>query len=348
MGEARPGKLFLTIHHLAIDGVSWRILMEDLFTAYDQLANGKSVQLPEKTTAFKHWSERLTEFARSVEIRQEREYWLKLKDVMVKPLPKDFANGEKTEAFARAEQIALDRKTTDVLLKEVPPVYGTEMNDVLLTALLLTFHRWTNESGLLLDLEGHGREDLFEDIDLSRTTGWFTTLYPVFLVYRSVSNVGELLKSVKEELRRIPKKGLGFGLLRYLNPEFSEEFSQIPGAEVSFNYLGQFDQVLPASAPFKIAQESRGLERGLENSLDHLISVNGSIVDGQLQLSWLYSAQFHRPETIKRLASGFINALNEIIAHCQSPEAGGYTPSDFSEVELDQDDIDEIMAELGE
>lgn len=348
LGEARPGKLFLTIHHLAIDGVSWRILMEDLFTAYDQLANGKSVQLPEKTTAFKHWSERLTEFARSVEIRQEREYWLKLKDVMVKPLPKDFANGEKTEAFARAEQIALDRKTTDVLLKEVPPVYGTEMNDVLLTALLLTFHRWTNESGLLLDLEGHGREDLFEDIDLSRTTGWFTTLYPVFLVYRSVSNVGELLKSVKEELRRIPKKGLGFGLLRYLNPEFSEEFSQIPGAEVSFNYLGQFDQVLPASAPFKIAQESRGLERGLENSLDHLISVNGSIVDGQLQLSWLYSAQFHRPETIKRLASGFINALNEIIAHCQSPEAGGYTPSDFSEVELDQDDIDEIMAELGE
>jgi amino acid adenylation domain-containing protein/non-ribosomal peptide synthase protein (TIGR01720 family) len=348
LGEKRNSRLFLTLHHLAVDGVSWRIFMEDLFTAYQQLANGNEVLLPAKTTAFKHWSEKLTAFAQSETLQNEREYWLRLKNIPVHSLPTDFTSGENTEKFAKTEPIALDAAQTAALLQEVPAVYGTEMNDVLLTALLISFNRWTGESGLLFDLEGHGREDLFGDVDLSRTVGWFTTVYPVFLQHPNVPNIGELLKSVKEQLRRIPGKGIGFGLLRYLNADSKAEFGQIPRAEIAFNYLGQFDQVLPASAPFLIAKESRGRERSLQNSLEHLISINCSILEGRLQVAWIYSEKIFGKATIQNLARNFIRTLGEIIEHCQHPESGGYTPSDFNQVELAQDDIAEILAELDE
>lgn len=348
LGEQRKSRLFITLHHLAVDGVSWRILMEDLFTAYEQLARGKAILLPAKTTSFRHWSEKLTDFAQSEILRTERDYWLQLRQLPVRPLPTDFPSGENLEKFARTEQVALDSSQTTALLQQVPAVYGTEINDVLLTALLLAFHRQTDESGLLLDLEGHGREDLFAEVDLSRTVGWFTTVFPVYLPYRSTPHVGELLKLTKEQLRKIPGKGIGFGLLRYLCADFQAELASLPRAEIAFNYLGQFDQVLPANVPFQIAKESRGRERGLENAREHLISVNCSILEGRLQVAWIYSEKIHRTETIKKWATDYMTALGEIIEHCLNPAAGGYTPSDFAHVSLDQEDIDEILAELDE
>ncbi|MGH7999038.1 MAG: amino acid adenylation domain-containing protein, partial [Brasilonema sp.] len=256
-GASKPSRLLIVIHHLAIDGVSWRILLEDFQTAYEQLKCGEAIQLPPKTTSFKHWGERLKEYAHSEATQAEQDYWLAQARKSIPCLPVDFL-GNNTVASERTVSIALSVEETQALLQDVPTAYRTQINDVLLTALVQTFAQWTGEHLLLVELEGHGREEIFDDVDLSRTVGWFTTHFPVLLDLEKASNPGEALKAVKEQLRGIPKRGIGYGLLRYLNgnKEITEQLQALPQAEVKFNYLGQFDQVLSSSSLFEPAQES--------------------------------------------------------------------------------------------
>src|SRR5262249_19896932 len=206
-----------------------------------------------------------------------------------------------------------------------------QITEVLLTALVQSFARWTGREVLLVDLEGHGREELFEDIDLSRTVGWFTTIFPVLLDLRAVRGPGEALKSVKEQLRRIPQHGIGYGLLRYLSQDAPRQaqLQALPQAEVSFNYLGQVDQVLAASAVFHPAPESVGLEQSPGGKRRYLLEVGGVVVEGELQVTWRYSERGHQRGTIERGAQEFTGRLQALIAHCQSPESGGSTPSDI-------------------
>ena len=327
-----------------------RILMEDLHTVYQQLSQGAQVQLPLKTTSFKEWSIKLAEFARTEALNDEIEYWRNVADNNISGLPVDFANGSNNEKDADVINVTLSEEETQSLLLDVPSVYGTEINDVLLTAVVLAFKRWTDSEKLLIDMEGHGREDLFEDVDISRTLGWFTSLYPVVLELQNGFHSGEALKEIKEQLHKIPQKGIGYGILRYLseNEELKNHLSSQAKPEVSFNYLGQFDQVFTDSMPFGAAKEPIGVERGLENHRTHSISINGSIIKGRLQMAWFYSRELYQSQTIEKLANSFIDALREIITHCQSPEAGGYTPFDFEDVDLDQGELDELMVELGE
>jgi non-ribosomal peptide synthase protein (TIGR01720 family) len=232
--------------------------------------------------------------------------------------------------------VVLSGEQTQVLLQEVPPVYHTQINDVLLTALLQGVARWTGERSLLLDLEGHGREELFEEVDLSRTVGWFTTLFPVRLELGARS-LGEVLKAVKEQLRAIPYGGLGYGVLRYLHPdpEVRAALQARPQAELSFNYLGQLDAALSDSALFGPAPENSGPPYSPLGRRPYLLEVNGFVLGGQLHLQWTYSTRVHRRPTVERLARGCLEALEALIAHCQSPEAGGFTPSDFPLARLD-------------
>jgi non-ribosomal peptide synthase protein (TIGR01720 family) len=187
-------------------------------------------------------------------------------------------------------------------------------------------------------------------VDLSRTVGWFTTRFPVLLDLERPSRPGEALKSVKEQLRRIPNRGIGYGLLRYLtrDPTIAERLRALPQAEVSFNYLGQFDQVLPMSSPFLWSRNSSGPARSVQGSRPYPLAVNGCIIEGRLQLDWTFSENLHRQATIERLAHGFMEALRALIADSRSPEAGSYTPSDFPEADLSQKELDELIAELGE
>jgi non-ribosomal peptide synthase protein (TIGR01720 family) len=233
-------------------------------------------------------------------------------------------------------------------LQEVPHAYNTQINDVLLTALVQIFAEWIGERSLLVDLEGHGREQLFEDVDLSRTVGWFTTIFPVLLELGKVSHTGEALKSVKEQLHRTPNRGIGYGLLRYLSQDAAMRFKLqgFPQAEVSFNYLGQLDQVLSKPPVLGLAKESSGPEHSRLGSRSHLLDVNGFVAEGRLQLDWTYSKNVHQRATVERLAQGFMEALQSLIAHCQSPEVGGYTPSDFPEAELSQEELDELLGEI--
>jgi non-ribosomal peptide synthase protein (TIGR01720 family) len=349
-GSHASAHLLIVIHHLVMDSVSWRILLEDLQMAYQQLSAGKRVQLPPKTTSFMRWAERLTAYAQSAELRQEITYWLAAPRAAVCRLPVDYPGGANTVASIRTVSVSLSTKETDALLQEVPRAYQTQINDALLTALVQAFARWTGEQTLLIDLEGHGREDVVEGVDLSRTVGWFTTLFPVRLQLDPAATPAHALKTVKEQLRCIPKRGIGYGVLRYLtqDTEVTEKLRALPQAEICFNYLGQADQVMSGSGSFRLAQEAIGPYRSPRGSRRYLLEVNGRLADGQLQFDWTYSEHLHRRDTLERVAQHFIEALHTLIVHCQSPAAWGFTPSDFPKMKLSQQELDELMTALGE
>ncbi|OUL22222.1 non-ribosomal peptide synthetase [Nostoc sp. RF31YmG] len=344
-GAEQSSRLLFIIHHLAVDGVSWRIVLTDLQTAYQQLSYGELISVPAKTTSFQHWAYRLQEYAQSSELKQQINYWLTVLHQPVSPLPVDYADGINTVASSCTVTISLTVEETQALLQQVPKVYNTQINDVLLTALVQAFAQWTGESSLLVDLEGHGREMLFVDVDLSRTVGWFTSLFPVRLDLGASGEPGEALKTVKEQLRRIPSNGIGYGVIRYLSdePEMQAKFAALPQAEVLFNYLGQLDATITELSLFELASDSSGNTRSLRDKRSHLLIVNGFVSQGKLQLSWAYSTAVHQPSTVENLAQKFLLALRSLIAHCQLPTAGGYTPCDFPLVKLNQATLDRLV-----
>ncbi|ARV58892.1 hypothetical protein BZZ01_09835 [Nostocales cyanobacterium HT-58-2] len=349
LGKDQPYRLLFIVHHLAVDGVSWRILLEDLQVIYQQLHNGQAIKLPYKTTSFRDWAISLNEYAQKAALESELDYWLTLDQSSVTPLPIDYPEGKSINTVANTSQVsvALTPEDTRTLLQEVPQAYNTQINDVLLTALVQTFAQWTGEHSLLVDMEGHGRENILETVDLSRTVGWFTTIFPVLLDLQQVTAPGEALKLMKEQLRRIPNQGISYGILRYLKgAEITKQLQALPQAEISFNYLGQFDQVLSSDNVFQLAQEFSGPTRSPKNSRKYLLEVNAAVIGGCLQLDWIYSKAVYRKVTIDNLAQSFVTALQTLITHCKSSETGGYTPSDFPMMGFSQKELDEIIAEL--
>jgi amino acid adenylation domain-containing protein/non-ribosomal peptide synthase protein (TIGR01720 family) len=344
LGLELPARLLLIAHHLVIDGVSWRILLEDLQRGCLHLMRGQRMDLPAKTTSFKRWAERLSLHARSPEVRSEIDYWLNESQTKRLPLPGS-NNGLNDCGAAKTFSISLDSERTSELLKEVPRVYRTEINDVLLTALTMALSNRTDSSRILIDLEGHGREDLFGDVDLSRTVGWFTSAFPVALGPARVSNPGDSLKTIKEQLRRVPNHGIGYGLLRYMSEdeELMQRFASRPRAEVVFNYFGQLDQLLTDSPLFLLAGESVGPTRSPRGTRSHLLEINCRVAGGNFRADFTYNENFDTRARIEDLGETFIEALDSIISHCLSPEAGGRTPSDFPLVKITQHELDRLI-----
>ncbi|HEY0735126.1 MAG TPA: condensation domain-containing protein, partial [Herpetosiphonaceae bacterium] len=224
----------------------------------------------------------------------------------------------------------------------------TQINDVLLTALAQACASWTGAATLLVDLEGHGREELFADVDLTRTVGWFTALYPVLLDLRGVAAPGAALKAVKEQLRQIPNRGVGYGVLCYLSTDAAAQLCALPQAEISFNYWGQGDQAMPMDGLFSPARESSGPSQSQAGMRKHLLEITSIISQGRLHMEWTYSAALHNQAAIEWLAQGYLGALRTLIDHCRAPEAGGYTPSDFPLAHLDQKAVSKLSALLDE
>jgi non-ribosomal peptide synthase protein (TIGR01720 family) len=349
LGPAHAGRLLVIAHHLVVDGVSWRILLEDLQDAYGKLVSGREPAPATKTTSFKEWAQRLRHYAQSDELRRELPYWIAAAGRKTESIPLDRADGRNTETEAARLIVELSTERTRALLQEVPAAYGTEINDVLLAALAQALGTWTGRRAVRVDLEGHGREDLFEDVDLSRTVGWFTTLFPVRLELTGRGGVGEDLKAVKEQLRRVPRRGIGYGLLRYLceDQRVRRTMQELPAAAVAFNYLGQFDQVLDADMFYGEAPELRGSERSPAGGRSHLLEINAGVLDRRLRIEWTYSREVHDRGTVQRVADRFADALGCLIDHCLSPEAGGYTPSDFQDAELNSMELDALLTEVG-
>ncbi|HEU4881685.1 MAG TPA: amino acid adenylation domain-containing protein, partial [Longimicrobium sp.] len=343
MGGGRQ-RLAMAAHHLVVDIISLELVHTDLERAYGQVLRGEPIALPAKTTSYKRWAERMAELARSAEVRAEAAYWLGQGDAA--PLPVDFAGGSNREDESATVQVALDAADTTALLQDVPPVYGTQVNDVLLAGLARAFGRWTGEA-LWLDMEGHGREETFPDVDLARTVGLFTAIYPVRL--QVPEEPGEALKTVKEQLRALPRKGMGYGLLRYMgDDETRAALAARRRPDVSFNYLGQLDGVSADDGPFPHAADAHFEPmHSPRANRTHLLSVDASVFGGRLYVVWRCGTKVHQRATVERLAEGYMDALRELVAHCRDPHAGGYTPSDFALSGLDQDDLDALLEQLG-
>ncbi|WP_427191896.1 non-ribosomal peptide synthase/polyketide synthase [Pseudomonas aeruginosa] len=342
-------RLLLVIHHLAVDGVSWRILLEDLQTAYRQLQAGQAVALPAKTSAFKAWAERLQAHARDGGLEGERGYWLAQLEGVSTELPCDDREGAQSVRHVRSARTELTEEATRRLLQEAPAAYRTQVNDLLLTALARVIGRWTGQADTLIQLEGHGREELFEDIDLTRTVGWFTSLFPLRL--SPVAELGASIKRIKEQLRAIPHKGLGFGALRYLgSAEDRAALAALPSPRITFNYLGQFDGSFSAdsSALFRPSADAAGSERDSDAPLDNWLSLNGQVYAGRLGIDWSFSAARFSEASILRLADAYRDELLALIEHCCAADVEGVTPSDFPLAGLDQRQLDALPLAAGE
>ena len=337
-GAQRSSYLLIVIHHLAVDGVSWQILLEDLQSLYQQLS------LPAKTTSFQHWAEVVKEHARSAVLRNELGYWLAIGDHLPTRLPLDKAGGTNTVAEARTISVSLNADDTRAVLQEVPVAYSTHINEVLLTALVRAFAPWTGSKSLLIELEGHGREEIFEGVDLSRTVGWFTTIFPVILNSSDGDSIIQDLRSMKEQLRLIPNRGIGYGMLRYGCVD--SELEKLPQAEVRFNYLGQVDRVLAESSLFSIAPQSSGPTQSAGAQRKYLVNIIAMVSGGELRLDWTYSTSIHHKETVERLAQSFIEELRDLIARSRTGDKIDYSPSDFPRAKLSQDELNKVLAKL--
>jgi amino acid adenylation domain-containing protein/non-ribosomal peptide synthase protein (TIGR01720 family)/FkbM family methyltransferase len=346
-GGEWPQRLLLVLHHLVVDGVSWRIVLEDLQAAYAQASSGRAIKLGAKTSSYKQWAERLAQYAASGVEEKELEYWrAQVAAGREQRLPEDYPGGANTVARMGVESVWLTAAETQSLLRSVPAAYHTQINDVLLTALVQAFRRWTGSAGLLVELESHGREELFAEVDVTRTVGWFTSAYPVWLKL-SGGSVGEELRAIQEQLGAVPGRGVGYGVARYLSGvEGLELAAAAEQAQVCFNYLGQFDQVLGAGAVWGVAREKSGTVRSAQGMRKRLLEINGSVVNGQLQLSWSYSREVHRRETIQELGAWYKQALLQMIAE-SATATQTYVPSDFPGVNLNSVELDELMAQLG-
>ncbi len=311
--------LFLVAHHLVIDVVSWRILLDDLDVAYRQAVDRIPVELGPASTSFPDWAERLRSHVAAGKLDGELEHWSEVLG-SCSPLPVDHAPADLASPEA-AVHAQLSVEETDALLRVAPTAYRTRINDVLLAALAWALCRWTGTSRACVDLEGHGREDLLDGVDLSRTVGWFTTVFPVTLEVPGQRQPGwrALIKSVRRQLRAVPENGIGFGALRYLGSAAARDrLSASPGPQIAFNYLGQFDA--------RSADADGGLRRAALGPLGqdhdpsdhdpHLLQVIGATQAGRLEFTWFYRPDVHDKSTVERIAGEFTDALRHIAREC--------------------------------
>ncbi|MBF8740921.1 non-ribosomal peptide synthetase [Pseudomonas guariconensis] len=333
-------RLLLAIHHLVVDGVSWRVLLEDLQALY------RGQPLAAKTHAMGDWAARLASYASSDSLRDELGWWQDQLGTAHREWPCDHPQGGNLHRHARTLAISLDAAQTRQLLQQAPSAYHTQVNDLLLTALARTLCRWSGDSEVLVQLEGHGRDGLFEDMDLTRSVGWFTNAYPLCLRPQAgdddPARAGSI-KAIKEQLRQVPHKGLGHGVLRYLADDAGREaMAALPQARVTFNYLGQFDQQFDDAALFQPLDAPAGLAHDLDAPLPNWLSVDGQVYGGALQLRWTYSTERYEEATIAALADAYREELLALVTHCLADGNGSFTPSDFPLAHLTQAQIDAL------
>ncbi|MGH3548492.1 MAG: condensation domain-containing protein, partial [Pseudonocardiaceae bacterium] len=327
-GAGRPCYLFLAAHHLVIDAVSWHILLDDLDTAYHQMVRGETEDLGPKTTSFRDWAHRLAEHVAGGGLDHELDYWANVS--RAGELPVDSATREPGDA-GQSVSLLLSVEDTDALLRSAPTAYRTRINDVLLSALAWALCQWTGENRVSIDLEGHGREEILDDVDLSRTVGWFTTTFPVALTVPDGAEPHwrDLIRSVRRQLRAVPSKGIGFGALRYLGSPAARRRLAMAGPEpqIGFNYLGQWEtaQRDPATRDlrrglYRAVLGSIGQDRDPADPAAHLLEVVGAVQNGRLGFSLFYQPDRHHQASVQTVADDFAEALRGIARDCRNPK----------------------------
>ncbi|MDB4951668.1 MAG: amino acid adenylation protein [Gemmatimonadetes bacterium] len=350
-GPNEPRKLLAVVHHLVVDAVSWGIVLEDLASACRQPAGGAAPALPPRTSSIALWASRLAEAAHAPDVVEQLPFWRTGEGGGAAPLPQDLANGENTVASARTLLASLEPEATEALLQGAAAQHGAQAHELILAALARAVTAWTGASGMLVEMEGHGREALFGDVDLLRTVGWFTTHYPVHVRTSAEASPADAVAAAKDALRRIPARGIGFGLLRHLNADTAAALRGEPAPEVKFNYLSRLGEAGQSSGPLSMAKEHPGADRSPRGHRRYLLDVNASVVGGQLHFHWAYSENVHRASTITALASAVLHELRLLVAPPPEPSP---TPSrveapaprpDFALARLDGPALDAILRE---
>ncbi|MFF8597264.1 amino acid adenylation domain-containing protein, partial [Streptomyces sp. NPDC015220] len=346
-GDGAAPRLFLAVHHIVMDGVSWRIVLDDLSTAYARLADGRPADLGPRTSSYQQWARRLSAHVRSGALDHEIGHWRSVGPDDAPALPVDHPDGRNVTSAERTVEVRLGREETEALLHRLPSVYRTRINDVLVSALGRVLADWTGADRLVLGLEGHGREELFDDLDLSRTVGWFTTHFPIALTLPAGRGWGETVKSVKEQLRAVPGRGLGYDALRFLSPPGTPGHAlradRLP--PISFNYLGQWDGTTARDGLVRDRLPALGHDHAPDEPRPYLLDVVGMVEDGSLGFTWIFSDEVFDRATVERVAGEHVAALRALVEHCQDPASGGATPSDFPLAGLDQAAVDRIAGD---
>ncbi|MEV6424329.1 amino acid adenylation domain-containing protein, partial [Streptomyces sp. NPDC051662] len=357
-GPDRPGRIYLSVHHIAVDGVSWRILLPDLEEAWQAVAGGTPPALQPVGTSLRGWARRLADWALDPARETELAHWQEVlghDEPLLGRRPLDPERDVNGQAATLARTLPTD--LTEAILTTVPDTFSTGVDEVLLTALAMAVTELRGGGGVLVDLEGHGREEqALPGAELSRTVGWFTNMYPVRLdpgAYDQAEAMaagpaaGQVLKRIKERLRGVPDNGLGYGALRYLNPRTAPRLAERPGAQIGFNYLGRFteSESSEAASDWSVLADLSGVGGQAPGMrLPHAVDLAAVTRDGargpELTAHWLYAKHVLSPDEVRRLADAWFRALEALVVHARKPDTGGYTPSDMPLVELSQSEID--------
>jgi amino acid adenylation domain-containing protein/non-ribosomal peptide synthase protein (TIGR01720 family) len=338
--DSTGDRLLLVAHHLIIDGVSWRILFEDLSILYQQYLSGTSLSLPLKTDSFKYWQEQQIAYSQNEVLQKEEVYWSSIESVEIEPLMRDYPEDSNLMKDVSSKSFLLDEELTKKLLTQCYQAYHTEINDILLTALSLALKNIFDLNKVLINLEGHGRESIGTDTDVTRTIGWFTTMYPVVFDMNYDSNIIRQLIEIKERLHQVPNKGIGYGILRYLA---GKDYKLKP--EITFNYLGDFGWGLETKQGdqlFEFSGDYHGRENSENMQRNTVLEVLAMVVSGKIRLSINYSIKHYAASTIESLLTSYEQQLKDLIKQLSAEEKMHISPVDLTYKGLSVEQVFEL------
>jgi len=339
-------RLLLIVHHLIVDAVSWHVLLDDLRAACAQIRAGTPPRLPAPPASWAQWTRAARAHARSAAARASADYWLSRMQVAFAALPGHGDRGRARVADAEVLRWHADQSLTAAVLDAATPARGTQVLELLTSALAMELAQWSGGARLLIEMEGHGRDHPAIALDLSRTPGWFSNLYPLPLELPASRTPADVLEAVSGQMRAVPNRGIDFGLLLHLgdDPELRARLAELPQPEVCFNYLGQVDRGAPPASELDPVPGPVGALRATANPLDRPITVDAAVRNGRLETAWTFDRRRFNRQEIARLAEGLGRRL-AVLAACRrdAPVAPR-----FDDARLTPDELRELLPALGD
>ncbi len=337
--------LIFNIHHICIDGVSWRIFLDTFTENYQVLEDKAEPPAFHRSTSFRRWCELLWEYSGSNEVMSFSHLWNSGDFETSSLLPSDYDRHLNIFSSHKSVTLSLHEELTSMLLNEANKAFNTSPLDLMLSALVIAFKKHTGRNNLAIDLEGHGREEIFDDIDLSNTIGWFTSVFPVNFAEIKSDQPDDVIKNVKEILNKYSSAGINYGILRYLRNSGERSSVLEIDPQIAFNYLGQFKRKIH-NGEWAFETDSLQLSTGGDEVRQYLLEINSMIVDSNLSIRFDYSDALIGNENIADFAMLYLETLEEIIRYCTGTNNISYTASDFSESGLSQQELDDLLSNM--
>lgn len=336
LGLDRGCRLLMTAHHIVVDAVSWRIIIDDLSKMITKVQKNEVITLPQKTSSYQLWSSSLRKYNERI-LDKEVIYWSSVHDNSF-TLTNYMRNGTTELGELKTLQVCLSPEDTNLLWGPAHQSLGTDTHELLVISLAMALSECSKQKGIVIELEGHGREELLEDIDINRTVGWFTSIYPVQLEVPNLS-LGDQIKSLKEQVRRVPDKGIGYGILKYIRQVWGSR--DVP-RRVRFNYLGDYTMEYTGNA-LNILNQPTGADIDSRNSLTCLIDIQCYRYDQQLHIEFKFHENELDKDWMMDLLNGYKSMLESVINYGCTTRVMEFTPSDFSGINILQEELDGIL-----